>query len=58
MDGLVQEVPDSPSIEEAGHELSLKANASDITVIDVPLRCETEDANAIGIRSWRNFHLS
>lgn len=46
---MVQDAPDSPSIEGTGHKLSLKADASDMTVMDVPLRCETEDANAIGI---------
>jgi len=46
--GLVQEVPESPSIEEAGHELSMKANGSDMAVADVPLRSETEDTDAIG----------
>lgn len=47
--GVVQDAPDSPSVEGTSHQLSLKADASDMTVMDVPLRCETEDANAIGI---------
>jgi len=36
--GLVQEVPDNLPIEGMGHNLSMKANTSDMTVTDSLLR--------------------